>query len=208
MKNKTQIFLIHGGNTFKNNKDYLRYLKTRKIKLEKKIRWSDDYLDKCLGKNFEIIRPRMPLQDYAKYNDWKIYFERHIPYLRNGVILIGGSLGGIFLAKYLSEHKFPKKILATYLICPPFDDTLPNESLAGGFKLKSNLNLLEKNSKNLYLLFSKDDDVVPVSHAKKYGQKLKNAKIIIYKSKNGHFKVPKFPEIVRLIKKDVKESKI
>ncbi len=202
---KTQIFIIHGGNTFKRNQDYLRYLKTRKIKLEKRVSWSGDYLDEYLGRNFEIIRPRMPLQDYARYNDWKIYFERYIPYLKNNVILIGSSLGGIFLAKYLSEHKLPKQILSTYLICPPFDDTLPEEDLAGGFKLKSDLSLIEKNSINLYLLFSQDDDVVPVSHAKKYEKKLKNAKLIIYKSKHGHFEVSKFPEIIKMIKKDVRE---
>ena len=192
--------------TFKNNKDYLRFLKTREISIERKIRWSGDYLNKELGKNFEIIRPRMPLQDNAEYNDWKIHFERHIPYLRNNVILIGESLGGIFLAKYLSEHKFPKKILSTYLICPPFDNTLTGEDLTNGFKLKSNLSLIEKNSKNLYLLFSKDDDVVPISHAKKYERNLKNAKIITYKSKNGHFNVPKFPEIVKLIKADIRRK--
>lgn len=204
MKKKTQLFVIHGGNTFKNDKGYFRYLKSRPISLEKRVRYYEDYFDKTLGRNFEIIRPRMPLQDYAKYKDWKIYFERHIPYLRNNVILMGGSLGGIFLAKYLSEHKFPKKILSTYLICPPFDNTLPGESLAGGFKLKSNLSLLEKQAGNLYLLFSKDDDVVPVSHAKKYAGKLEEAKIIIYKSKNGHFKISKFPEVVRMIKNDIK----
>ena len=204
MRKKTQIFLIHGGDNFRNRKDYLHYLKTRPISLEKKKRWSLDYLDKNLGKKFVIIRPRMPLQDNAKYEDWKIYFERYLPYLRNNPILIGSSLGGIFLAKYLSEHKFPRKILSTYLICPPFDDTLDEEDLAGGFKLKSDLSLLGKNSKKLYLLFSKDDDIVPVSHAQKYKRKLKNAKIIIYKSKNGHFQVSKFPEIVRMIKNDVK----
>lgn len=205
---KTQIFVIHGGNTFKNSKDYYHFLKTRPISIEKRVRYYEDYFDKTLGKNFEIIRPRMPLQDYAEYRDWKIYFERHIPYIRNNVILMGGSLGGIFLAKYLSENRFPKKILSTYLVCPPFDNTLPEDSLAGGFKLKSNLSLLEKNAGNLYLLFSKDDDVVPVSHAKKYGNKLKNAKIIIYKSKNGHFKIAKFPEIVKMIKSDKKTHKI
>lgn len=205
MEKKTQIFFIHGGTTFKNKKAYLHFLKTRKISIEKKIGWSGDYLDNELGKDFEIIRPRMPLQDDAKYNDWKIYFERYIPYLRNNVILIGGSLGGIFLAKYLSEHTFPKKILATYLICPPFDNTAVKEDLAGGFKLKSDLSLIEKNSKNLYLLFSKDDDVVPVSHAEKYKNKLKNAKIFMYKSKNGHFRISKFPEIIKMIKKNVKE---
>src|SRR3989344_1225876 len=204
MKKKIQILYIHGGMTFKNQRDYLHFLKNREISIEKKIRWSDEYLDKELGKNFEIIRPHMPLQDNAKYNDWKIHFERHISYLRNNIILIGGSLGGIFLAKYLSEHKFPKKILSTYLICPPFDNTVAGEDLAGGFKLKSDISLIEKNSRNLYLLFSKDDVVVPISHAKKYGGKLKRAKIIIYKSKNGHFRISKFPEIVRMIKNDVK----
>lgn len=205
MKKKTQIFYIHGGYTFKNNKDYLHFLRTRDISVNKKRRWSEDYIDKNLGKNFQIIRPRMPQSDDAKYNEWKIYFKRHVPYLRKNVILIGQSLGGIFLAKYLSENKFPKKILATYLVCPPFDDTVIGEDLVGGFKLKSNLSLLERNSKNLYLLFSKDDNVVPVSHAEKYRKKLKNAKIIIYKSKNGHFQVSKFPEIVKMIKKDIRK---
>ncbi|MFA6520678.1 MAG: alpha/beta hydrolase [Candidatus Paceibacterota bacterium] len=200
MKTKTQIFLIHGGNTFKTQKDYLYYLKTKKISLEPKVRWSDAYLDKELGGNFEIIRPRMPLQDNAKYGEWKMWFERHIPFLRNNIILIGNSLGGIFLAKYLSEHKFSKKILATILVCPPFDNSLETkEELVGGFKLKGNLSLLEKNSKNLSLLFSKDDDIVPVSHAEKYRNKLKKAKIIIFKSKNGHFKVSRFPEIITII---------
>lgn len=199
--------------TFKKQKDYLHFLKTRQVSLEKKKFWPLEYLDKELGRNFEIIRPRMPLQDNAKYSDWKIWFERFIPHMRNGVILIGNSLGGIFLAKYLSENKFPKKILSTYLVCPPFDDTLDGplvkikEDLAGGFKLKSDISLFEKNSKNLVLMFSKDDDVVPISHAEKYKKKLKNSKIIIYKSKNGHFRVPKFPEIVKMIKSDVKNKK-
>ena len=124
MKKKGQIFIVHGGMTFKNKKDYLHFLKTRKISTEKKISWSGDYLDKKLGRSFEIIRPRMPLQDYAQYDEWKIHFERFFPYLKNNIILIGSSLGGIFLAKYLSEHKFPKKILSTYLVCPPFDNTI------------------------------------------------------------------------------------
>lgn len=203
---KIQVFIIHGGMTFKNKKDYLHYLKTRKISIEEKIYWSNEYLKKNLGNKFEIIKPRMPLQDNAMYGEWKTHFERHFPYLTDNIILIGASLGGIFLAKYLSENKFPKKILATYLICPPFDDTLSEEDLVNGFELKSDLSLIEKNSKNLNLLFSKDDDVVPVSHAEKYRKKLKNANIVIYPSKNGHFKIAEFPEIVKMIKDDVKRK--
>jgi uncharacterized protein len=209
MKNKIQILIVHGGMTFKNKKDYLHFLRTKEIKMEKKISWAwgDGYLEKELGKNFQIIRPHMPLSENAKYDEWKIFFERYLSLLTGKVILIGVSLGGIFLAKYLSENKLTKKILSTYLICPPYDNTLDIEDLVGGFKLKSNLSLIEKNSKNLYLIFSKDDPIVPVSHAKKYKKKLKNAKILIYKSKNGHFKIPKFPEIIKMIKNDVKKIK-
>lgn len=206
-KKKVQLLIIQGGMTFKNKKDYLRYLKTREISLGERKRWTDEYLKKALGKHFEIIKPRMPLQDNAKYNEWKICFERYFPQLRNNIILIGISLGGIFLAKYLSENKFPKKILSAYLICPPFDNTLSEEDLVGGFRLKSDLSKIEKNSPWLYLLFSKDDQVVPVAHAKKYEKKLKNARIIVYHSKNGHFRISKFPEIVKMIKDDLKSKR-
>ena len=204
---KTQIFFIHGGVTFKNKKDYLKFLKTREISIDKNIRWTGEYLDKKLGKDFQIIKPRMPLQDNAKYSEWKIHFEKHFPYLRNNIILIGKSLGAIFLAKYLSENKFPKKILSTYLIAAPFDNSLPGEDLVGGFKLKGDLSLIEKNSKNLNLLFSKKDEVVPIYHANKYKSKLKNARIIIYNNIKGHFVVSEFPEIVKMIKNDLKNKR-
>ncbi len=202
-KEKTQIILIHGGQTFKNHRDYLNFLKNLEVSIEKKVKWSGKYLDKKLGNDFDIIKPRMPLGLNAKYEDWKIYFERYFPLLKDNIILIGNSLGGIFLAKYLSENKFPRKILSIYLIAAPFDDTLPKDDLAGGFKLKSDLSKLSKFN-NLNLLFSENDDVVPLSHSKKYRNKLPNANIRVYKNKNGHFKVKTFPELIKMIKNDKK----
>lgn len=204
MKTKTQILYIHGGGTFRNRRDYLCFLKNRPVSLEQRERWHDAYLDKKLGRHCEIIRPKMPCPEHALYADWKLHFERHIPLLRNSSILIGNSLGGIFLAKYLSEHKFPKKILSAYLVCPPFDNTLPAEEIVGGFRLPADLSLLEKNCSRLTLIFSKDDPVVPSAHADKYASRLKKAKIIIYAGKNGHFKVAEFPELVGMIRSDLK----
>lgn len=195
--------MIHGGMTFKNEKEYLHWLKTRKVSIEKRSYWAAD-LEKKLEKKFEIIRPRIPKQDDAKYGDWKIVFERYLPLLRKDFILIGSSLGGIFLAKYLSEQKLSKKALSVYLVCAPFDNSLPSEDLVGGFKLKANLSLIEKNCKNLHLLFSKDDDIVPASHAEKYKKKLPNTHIVVYKSKKGHFTVPTFPEIIKMIESETK----
>lgn len=185
--------------TFKKRKEYLAYLKTREVVYKISL-WSQQYLDKKL-EDFDIIKPRFPLSENARYEDWKIHFERFFPYLRHGVILIGVSLGGVFLAKYLSENTLPKRIRAVFLVGAPFDDSCPTEDLVGGFTLKSNLSRLNVCTENLHLLFSEDDPVVPIAHARKYQKKLPSAHITVYKSKNGHFIVPTFPEIIRMIKK-------
>ena len=66
--------------------------------------------------------------------------------------------------------------------------------------------MIEQNCRNINLLFSKDDDCVPVSHAEKYRKKLPNANVIIYENKGGHFQISKFPEIVEMIKENVKAN--
>jgi predicted alpha/beta hydrolase family esterase len=204
VKKKTQILVIHGGTTFRNKEDYLDFLTKRDISIDKKTSWRKDYLEKELGEDCEVITPRMPLQDNAEYEEWKIHFERHFDLLNDELILIGVSLGGIFLAKYLSENNFPKKIISAYLVAPPFDNSLGGEDLLGGFELGDDLSLIENNCKNVTLLFSKDDDSVPVLHMEKYKEKLPNCKTIVYESKNGHFKIEEFPEIVAMIKEMIK----
>jgi len=146
----------------------------------------------------------MPLAENAHYEDWKVHFKRYIPRLRHGVILVGGSLGGIFLAKYLSENTFPKRIRSVYLVAPPFDNSLTTEDLVGGFSLPRNLSRLEKQVPRLVLMFSKNDRVVPPAHAVKYAKKLTRAEINIYKHIKGHFQVERFPQIVQMIRKDIK----
>ena len=204
MKGKPQIFFIHGGTTFETREGYLDYLKNKEIKIDKHLKWSRAYLDEKLGTTFDIIRPIMPLKEDAKYEDWKIFFERHFPFLNDNIILIGSSLGGIFLAKYLSENKFPKKILATYLVAPPFDNSIEGEDLVGGFELGDDLTGLKESSEKLKLLFAKEDPCVPVDHAEKYKEKLDEENIEIYDHIEGHFSVSEFPEIVEMINDDLR----
>lgn len=198
---KTDILYIHGGTTFKNRSDYLEYLsKYKSVYMEDNVRWSGKYLTDKLGRGFRIVRPMMPLKDNARYEDWKVYFERHLPLLNKNYILIGLSLGGIFLSKYLSENKLKTKAKSVYMIAPPFDNTVFSEDLVGGFKLKSDLSLINKNAEKVVLMFSKNDDSIPVSHAEKYRKKLPEADIRIYKDKNGHFQIKTFPEIIRMLR--------
>lgn len=196
---KKQVILIRGGSTFDTHKDYLSFLKNLKVDINRyrRTKWSDS-LRGDLGNEFDVLLPKMPNSMNAKYDEWKILFKKIAPLLDNNVILIGHSLGAIFLAKYLSENKFPKKILATLLISPPYDDEGMEESL-GDFILPESLDELNKQGGKIFIYQSKDDKVVPYSHLEKYKKALPNAVIREFKER-GHFDQPEFPELIEDIK--------
>ena len=196
---KKQILFIHGGSTFKSYREYLSHLKSIEIDLDRyrKTKWSDS-LNIGLGNKFDVLLPKMPNPSNAKYNEWKIIFNKISKLLEKNVILIGHSLGAIFLIKYLSENKFPKKILATLLISPPHDDDGMEESL-GDFILPKSLKKLNNQGGKIFIYQSKDDPVVPYSHLEKYKKALPNAIIREFKNRE-HFNQPKFPELIKDIR--------
>ena len=199
-KMKQQVLIIRGGTTFDNYENYLFYLKNREINLDRlKIRKSwKNRIDVDLGENFEIFLPEMPNGMNARYEEWKMWFERILNFLNNDLILIGSSLGGIFLAKYLSENNISKKLKAVILVSAPFDDIINGKSLAD-FKLPNLLSNFSKQCNNIYLIQSEDDTDVPFEQVNKYKKALPNAKLIIFEDR-GHFSQENFPEIVDLIK--------
>jgi len=198
---KKQIIIIHGGDTFKTYKDWFSYLKVKKLDFERiknsRGDWKENLQEK-LGGGFELIFPQMPNKQNAKYVEWKIWFETMIPYLSPKVMFIGHSLGGIFLAKYLAENKFPKRILATFLVAAPYDDKDSDYSLAD-FKLPKSLSRFEKQAGKIFIYQSKDDPDVPFTDFKKYQEKLKSAVGRIFTNR-GHFNQEKLPELIRDIK--------
>ncbi len=198
---KTSCVIIHGGTTFRNYRGYISFLKNRPISLDRlrsKRGWKD-VLQEELGEKFEVLSPKMPDKTNAKYKEWKIWFERIIPFINENVILVGHSLGGIFLAKYLSETDFPKTIKATILVAAPFDDVGRKESLVS-FRLPSSLEKFIKQGGTIYLVHSKDDPNVPFKQLEKYKQALPSAKTMIFNNRE-HFNQESFPEITQLIKR-------
>jgi len=195
---KKQVVLIHGGTAFGSYKKYLSFLKNLKIDLDRyrKAKWSSS-LQKDLGGNFDVLFLRMPNPMNANYVEWEILFKKIAPLLKNNIILIGHSLGGIFLAKYLSKNKFPKKISAIFLLAAPYNTDEMKESL-GNFMLPKNLNKLAKQGGKILIYHSKDDTIVPYAHLEKYKKALPKAILRIFKNK-GHFNQDKFPELVKNI---------
>src|SRR5436190_357129 len=196
---KKQVVAIHGGTSFDTYDEYLLSLKTREVTLER-LKCADDWkasLSRGLGEDFEVLVPKMPSPANAHYAEWCMWLERCLPFVQDEVILIGHSLGGIFLAKYLAEHDVPKKIKATLLVGAPFDDTSTVESLAD-FALGSDLSRFRLQAGTVYLVYSEDDPVVPFAQAKKYQQALPQAQPFFFTDKQ-HFNQDTFPELVMLI---------
>ena len=198
---KKQIVVIHGGDTFEKYEEFLSFLKNFQIDPDyfKNKGWKDTLQDK-LGEDFEVIAPNMPNKINAKYLEWKIWFEKYFQFLNEGVIFVGHSLGGTFLAKYLSENSFPKKIKALLLVATPFDDEDSDESL-NDFALPVSLAKITEQAGKIYLFHSKDDPVVPFEQVNKYKKALPNSEIIAFTDRQ-HFNQELFPELVELLKKE------
>ncbi len=196
---KKQVVVIHGGDTFDTYDDYFAFLKNFAIEsLDYFLKkgWKSG-LPLALGAGYEVIAPQMPSRYNAKYSEWKVWFEKVVPFINDGVILVGHSLGGIFIAKYLSENKLPVKISAVLLISAPYDAGA-DESLAD-FILPASLKQLAEQGGEIFLYHSKDDMVVPFANVEKYKQALPNANLRVFEDR-GHFNQETFPELVEIIK--------
>ena len=197
---KQQVVAIHGGETFDTYQNYISYLKNKIIDpegLKPKRDWKNTLLEK-LGENYEVLLPSMPNKTNSQFKEWKIWFERITPFIKKNTIFVGHSLGGIFLAKYLSRNTISKSIKAVILVAAPFDDADRKYSLAS-FKLPSSLKKFSKQADKIYLIHSKNDPVVPFEDFKKYKKALPDAETMIFDDKE-HFSQENFPEIVKLIK--------
>ncbi|MDC0506138.1 hypothetical protein OAN96_00935 [Candidatus Gracilibacteria bacterium] len=201
-----QIIFIHGGEAFDTLEQYHDFLRDkkydpRKIKSE---RWKHR-LPEFLGESFDYIIPTMPAKENADYEAWKIWFEKIFPYLQDGkIILVGGSLGGIFLPKYLSENDFPKNIDQLHLISGPFDESGMDGEGVGNFKLENfeGLRNIDKKVEKIFLYHSRDDFVVPYEHAEKYLKYLPSAQLMTFEDR-GHFLQAEFPELIENIKNNI-----
>jgi uncharacterized protein len=197
---KKQVLVLHGGDTFDTYEEYLLFLKNYKIETLEyflKKKWKSS-LQKSLGDYYEVIIPEMPNKINAKYFEWKIWFEKVLTLLDDEIILVGHSLGGLFLAKYLSENAFVKKPLGVFLIAPPFDMSETKESLAD-FILPEDFQNLKSLGNKLHFYHSRDDGVVPFIELQKYKEKLPNSQFTIFDDK-GHFNQEEFSELAKDIK--------
>lgn len=191
---KKQVVVIGGGDTFENQEVYLNFLKNYEIDIERYKTSKDDWkpwLRQKLGEEYEVVLPTMPNKTNAKFEEWKIWFEKIIPFLNNEVVLVGHSLGADFVIKYLSENKFSKKLKGVFLVSGVFDKDSNGYSLLS-FSLPEKLDL---QTENIFLYHSKDDPFVPFSALDSFMKVLPSAHFRVFEDRK-HITQDEFPEIV------------
>jgi predicted alpha/beta hydrolase family esterase len=202
MNKKQQIIHIGGGRAFNSQKQYFSYLKKIPLwhmEVTNFNPWYKNYDIFLTEDSYQTLSIPMPAKEYASYAAWKIWFERHFEFFDNNIILLGHSLGGIFIAKYLSENNVPFAINQLHLIAPVYEDENQIEQLAD-FKLTDFPGkLLEKQIPEIHIYHSNDDTVVPITESEKYHVQIPESKIHIFEDR-GHFLGEEFPELFENIK--------
>jgi len=199
---KKQVLYIHGGESFWKHGDFIERLRTVDLwhlptqdDLGGYKKWTST-LAEDLGEAYEVILPPMPNKQNAKFAEWSIWFERHFEYLQDGAILIGCSLGAMFLAKYLSQNDVPFRPGAVFLLAgayklPGFDETDCGDFLIAPEAVRPVVGKIDK----LIIMHSQDDHVAPYEHGVALSKAIPEAEFVMFTDKN-HFLIPVFPELL------------
>jgi len=189
----SQVVFIHGGETFDSYSEYLEAFSRWVFDPNKgsEKRWKHHLAERISP--VEVLAPTMPNKYNAKYVEWKLWFEKVIPFIKDDVVLVGHSLGGLFLTKYLSENELPHRITATLIVAAPHSRYDSDYSLAD-FVFPESTQLLMEQGGSITLYHSTDDPIVPFIALEKYKKALPTANVKTFEDR-GHFMQEEFPEI-------------
>ncbi len=200
----TQVIFIHGGTTFFSYESFLENLRTKTVMKERLLGGVDFWMQRLgesLGPEYEIIAPSMPNKQNAQYGEWSLWFSRVAEIAEDDCILIGHSMGGIFLPKYLNEHVFPKKIKACILVAAPYNDETVEDLT--DFKIPSEgsdaLGAFSRQVDEIVFFHGSDDPVISMEDAGRYKTALPEAEYHTLPAPD-HFMRRDFPELIARIR--------
>ncbi|MEO8691732.1 MAG: alpha/beta hydrolase [Candidatus Saccharimonas sp.] len=194
----TQILFIHGGDSFSDYESYLDNLKSQSLDYER-LKYHRHYRTWIAEQlpDDDVLVPNFPNGYNAQFAEWVIYFEKIVPLLNDGAVLVGHSLGAMFLAKYLHDNILPFTASKIILIAGRHgkDD---RDDHSGSFVAKSATGL-ERSCQEVHLFHSEDDPVVPYVSLGLFKQDMPSAIIHSFKDQK-HFNNPTFPDLLELLK--------
>ena len=151
-----------------------------------------------LSKEYNIRYPIIDNPESPTYKMWKKLFTKEFKKIGQSVILVGHSLGGSMLLKYLSEERPNISTSALFLVSTPFwgKDGWEVED----FVLQENFEATLKHINNVYLYHCKSDKIVPFQHLNFYKKAFPHSIVRILNGTDHAFSKG-LPELVSDIKK-------
>lgn len=151
---KRRVLFIHGGGEGAYEED-------RKLAAS---------LDGALNDAYEVRCPKMPDEDSPEYAAWRDRISGELAGLGGEVFLVGHSLGGSILLKYLCEEGVARSVAGVFLVAAPFwgaeDWEVDEYALREDFASKLPTEL------PVFLYHGREDEVVPFAHLALYAEKL------------------------------------
>lgn len=123
-------------------------------------------LKQQLSNEYDIHYPIIDDPEAPTYKMWKKLFSTEFKRRKQPIILVGHSLGGSMLLKYLSEERPKISISALFLVAIPLWGK--NGWAVEDFVLQENFEAELKHITKVYLYHCKKDAIVPFEHLNFY----------------------------------------
>ncbi len=166
---KRWVLFIHGGGEGAYEED-------RKLA---------ESLQDALGAAYDVRCSKMPDEDRPVYQAWKERIAKELDVLEGEMILVGHSLGGSILLKYLSEEEVEKPIAGLFLVSTPYWGVEDWE--VGEYALWEDFASMIPKEIAVFLYHSRDDEVVPFTHAALYAEQLPQATVRVFDDRGHQF---------------------
>lgn len=129
----------------------------------------------ALGGGYDVRSPKMPNEGSPEVEAWKERISEELAAMDGEAVLVGHSLGALFLLKYLSEEEPQKPVAGLFLVAAPYVGTGGWEVQEGALREDFASELPE--GLQVFLYHSRDDEVVPFAHLALYEAKLPRATV-------------------------------
>jgi predicted alpha/beta hydrolase family esterase len=137
-----------------------------------------------LGSDYHVLAPDMPDSDHPRYLAWRDQIAQELGKLDADALLIGHSLGGSMLLKYLAEGTYQKPIAGLFLVAvPDFSKQDWELEYAVPDDFASRLPPIQQ----LFLYHSRSDEEVPFSSLRRYQEQLPQATVRVLEGKEHSF---------------------
>ncbi len=128
------------------------------------------FLQKNLEADYDLRHPMMPGPGAPSYRAWEAEFASQFNSLEDRAILIGHSLGGSVILKYLSDQKIIKPVAGVFIVASPFWD-VDKDWEVSEYNLRENFASYLPPARYFFYQ-SRDDEVVPQAHFEKYSREM------------------------------------